>query len=556
MRATDRRLLDRAGEVRTLLIADVAIGIATAVVVLAQATLLAHVLARSFHGAPLSALRTPLVLLIACFALRGALGWGFDVTGRFAATTVLSRLRRGLLARRLADQPTALDGEQSGELATAAVFGAAPLEDYFGRFLPQLVLACIVPIVVVAWVVPIDATSALIMVLTLPLVPVFMILVGSYTRRRTHDRQAALDQLASHFLDVVRGLPTLRAFNRGEAQRESIAAAGERYRQTTMATLRIAFLSGAVLELAATLGVALVAVTVGIRLQEGSLGLAAGLTVLILAPELYLPLRTAGSLYHSSADGLEVAERLLPLSEPLPPEPAEPLDAPPAGAIRCEAVGYTYPARDVPVLAGVDLVIEPGELVVVVGATGSGKSTLAALLLGLARPTEGRITVGDHDLGDLDARRWRRGLAWVPQRPVLLRDTVAANIRLGDPDASDDAVVTAAMSAGADGFISSLPDGYATVVGDGGRPVSAGQRQRIALARAFLRDARLVILDEPTANVDAETAAVVSAAIGHLAGERSVLVIAHRPDVIPAGARVVRLEAGRIAASHEITVAG
>ena len=547
MRVLDPRLMDRARAVRTVLIADVGIGLLTAALVLAQATLLAEVIARSFDGATLSALRTPLVLLVACFALRGVLRWGFEVAGRLAATSVLSQLRMGLVRRRLADHPTALDGAHSAELATAAVFGATPLEAYFGQLLPQMVLACIVPIAVILWVIPIDATSAAIMLVTLPLVPIFMILIGTYTRRRTQERQRALDLLATHFMDVVRGLPTLRSFNRGPAQTRSIADAGERYRRATMATLRVAFLSGAVLELAATLGVALVAVTVGVRLDDGGLSLRAAMTVLILAPELYLPIRTVGTLYHTSADGLEVAERLLPLSEPLPgPSETPTRSVPPPGPIRCEGVGYVYPSRDVPVLAGVDLQIEPGELVVLVGESGSGKSTLASVVLGLALPTTGRVTVGGLDLEGCDPEAWRRTLAWVPQRPALLRETVADNIRLGDPQIDDRAVRAAATSAGAHEFIQSLPDGYDTLLGDGGRQVSAGQRQRIALARAFARDARLVVLDEPTANVDAPTALAIGQAIERLADERSVLVIAHSPEVITRANRIVRLERGRL----------
>jgi ATP-binding cassette subfamily C protein CydD len=555
MRVLDPRLMERARAVRTVLIADVGIGLLTAALVLAQATLLAEVIARSFDGAALSALRTPLLLLIGCFALRGVLAWGFEVAGRLAATSVLSQLRMGLVRRRLADHPTALDGAHSAELATAAVFGATPLEAYFGRLLPQLVLACVIPVAVILWIIPIDATSAAIMLLTLPLVPVFMILIGTYTRRRTQERQRALDLLATHFLDVVRGLPTLRSFNRGSSQTRSIADAGERYRRATMATLRVAFLSGAVLELAATIGVALVAVTVGVRLDDGGLSLRAALTVLILAPELYLPLRTVGTLYHTSADGLEVAERLLPLSEPLPQPSELPVRVvPPPGPICCEAVGYAYPARDLSVLSHVDLQIDPGELVVLVGESGSGKSTLASVVLGLASPTTGRVTVGGLDLAGCDQAAWRRSLAWVPQRPALLRETVADNIRLGDGQIDDRAVREAALNAGADEFIRALPDGYDTLLGDGGRQVSAGQRQRIALARAFARDARLVVLDEPTANVDAHTAVAIGQAIERLAGDRSVLVIAHSPEVIGRADRVVRLDHGRLVAQAAIGV--
>ena len=395
-----------------------------------------------------------------------------------------------------------------------------PLETYFGRFLPQLVLALVVPVAVVVWIVPVDLLSALLMLLTLPLVPVFMVLIGRYTARDTRSRWQALALLSNHFLDVVRGLPTLRAFNRGQAQVSSLAATTDRYRRATMRTLRVSFLSGAVLELAATLGVALVAVTVGVRLVDGGIGLQAGLTVLILAPELYAPLRSLGAQYHASADGLAVTERLLDLGEaPLAraqlrePRPHRALhDA----VVRLERVSYCYPARPAVVLQDIDLELHPGETLALVGPSGSGKSTVAALLLGLDTPTQGRVCVGNVDLSSCDLASWRRQVAWVPQSPTIFRGTVAHNIRLGAPTADDDQVRTAVRLAGAE-FVHDLPDGLQTIVGDGGRPLSAGQRQRVALARAFAVDAPFVILDEPTANLDPLNARAVSEAIGRLA---------------------------------------
>jgi len=374
---------------------------------------------------------------------------------------------------------------------------------------------------VLAWVVPVDFTSALVMLLTLPLVPVFMVLIGRHTERRTRARARALALLGTHFLDVVRGLPTLRAFNRGGAQVTSIAEASEQYRRTTMRTLRVAFLSGAVLELAATLGIALVAVTVGVRLVDGAIGLEAGLTVLLLAPELYLPLRMLGAQYHASADGLAVAGRLLELTDgPAVADAREAPAAPPDGAaVLLEDVSYAYPARAGAVLDGVDLELRPGETVALVGPSGSGKSTLASLVLGLAEPTTGRVRVNG------------QGVAWVPQRATLFTGTVADNIRLGDPAAGSERVTAAAQLADADAFIRSLPDGYETVVGDGGRTLSAGERQRIAVARAFLRDAPLVVLDEPTANLDPASAEAVADALDRLSDGRTVLLIAHRPEL-------------------------
>jgi thiol reductant ABC exporter CydD subunit len=549
MRALDRRLLQRARPVRRLLALDVALGLTAAVLVLLQATLLAHVVAQAFAGASLHDVSRDLVLLGLAFAGRGVLAWGFELAGRRAASSVLSELRLALVRRRLRDQPLALDGVEAGEVAASAVQGVDGLEAYFARYLPQLVLASIVPVAVVAWVGMIDLTSAGVMLLTLPLVPVFMWLIGRYTEERTRERWQALRLLSGHFLDVVRGLPTLQAFNRSRAQAQVLADVGERYRRTTMATLRVGFLSGSVLELAATLGVALVAVTVGVRLAGGSLGLQAGLTVLVLAPELYLPLRQLAAQFHASADGLAVAERMLELLDAPPAVaaggrlvPPTPREAP----VRFEVVSFAYPSRPGLVLDAFDLQLLPGETVALVGPSGAGKSTVASLLLRFAEPSSGHVTVGGIDLAECRAELWRRLIAWVPQRPTIFRGSVLENIRLGDEGASDRAVREAAMLAGADRFIHSLPSGYETLVGDGGRALSAGERRRIALARAFVRDAPFVILDEPTADLDRVSADVVAEAVERLRVGRTVLLIAHRPELVEHADRVVVLGGGTV----------
>ena len=549
MSGLDPRLLRRARGVRVLLGADAALGVVAALLVLVQAALLAHVAARAFGGASLASLGLPLVLLAAAAAGRAAAAWGFEVAGRRAATTVLSELRLDLVQRRLRDRPAALDGARSTEIATVAVTGVDALETTFARYLPQLVLAVVVPVAVLVFVASIDLVSAGVMLLTLPLVPVFMWLIGRYTERKAHARWRALGRLASHFADVVRGLPTLRAFNRAEAQTERIAQVSDEYRRTTMGTLRVAFLSGTVLELAATLGIALVAVIVGVRLVDGGLGFEAGLTVLVLAPELYLPLRNLAAQFHASADGLAVTERLLELLEEAPTTSVgaghvapSPRDAP----VRLEGVSFVYPSRPELVLDAIDLELAAGETVALVGPSGSGKSTIASLLLRLVEPTGGRAAVGAVDLASCDAAAWRAQIAWVPQRPTLFRGTVAENIRLGRDGAADGDVRTAAALAGADAFVRELPEGYETIVGDGGRPLSAGQLQRIALARAFLRDAPLVILDEPTANLDPESAELVGAAVERLRQGRTLLLIAHRPELARRADRVVTLASGRI----------
>ena len=547
MKALDPRLVRRARPVCRLLALDASLGVLAALLVLAQAALLAYVAARGFAGASLASLTLPLALLVAAALGRALAAWGFEVAGRRAAADVLSQLRLDVVERRLRGRPAALDGAESAEIATAAVAGVDALEATFARYLPQLVLAVVVPLAVIAFVVVIDPLTAALLVLTLPLVPVFMWLVGRHTERRTQERWETLAQLSTHFLDVVRGLPTLRAFNRGQAQAERIARVSDEYRRATMGTLRVAFLSGAVLELAATMGIALVAVTVGVRLVEGGLGLQVGLTVLVLAPELYLPLRNLAAQYHASADGRAVSERLLALVD----QPAEirtgavtPPD-PRLAPVRLHGVSFAYPGSGT-VVEQVDLELAPRETVALVGPSGSGKSTLASLLLRLAEPIAGRITVGGVDLASCDPAAWRRQLAWVPQRPTLFRGTVADNIRLGNPGASAGRVEEAALLAGAAAFVHDLPNGFETVVGDGGRALSAGQLQRLALARAFLRDASLVILDEPTANLDRGSAELVEEAIERLRENRTLLLIAHSPELARRADRIVTLSAGRV----------
>jgi ATP-binding cassette, subfamily C, bacterial CydD len=554
MRALDPRLIRRTRSARPLLVLDTCLGIGTGLALLAQGTLLAMIVARAFAGRPLSALTPEMALLVAAFVIRGCFAWGMEVAGRRAAWSVLSELRLALVAKRLRADPLATDGADGAEIAAVAVQGIEALEGYFARYLPQVVLASVVPVMVVIWVAVIDLEAGVIMLLTLPLVPVFMWLIGSYTEERTRERWRTLRLLSTHFLDVVRGLPTLRAFGRARAQAAIVGAVSDRHRRATMETLRISFLSGSVLELAATLGVGLVAVTAGVRLADGGLGLQAGLTVLVLAPELYLPFRRLGAEYHASADGLAIADRMFAL-----------LDAPAAvGAggsrrapsparvpVRLEQVSFAYPARPGPVLSGLDLTLAPGETVALVGESGAGKSTVAGLLVGLLDPTGGRVSIDGIDLRECDREAWRRSVAWVPQHPTLFRATVADNIRLGDPAATEAQVRAAAALAGADAFIRALPAGYETRVGDGARSLSPGERRRIGLARAFLSDAPLVILDEPTADLDPANVAVVTRAVRRLGRGRTLLVIAHRPELVGQADRVVRLAGGTVVAEVE-----
>ena len=558
MRALDPRLLRRTKSVRPLLTVDCALGVGTAVAVLVGATMLARIAARAFDGTPIRTLWPDFAVLVLAFAVRGAFVWGMEVAGRRAAWSVLSELRLALATQRVRTQPLAVDGVAGAEITTVSVQGVEALEGYFARYLPQVVLASIVPFLIIAWVAFLDVEAAVIMLVTLPLVPVFMWLIGSYTADRTRARWHALRTLSGHFLDVVRGLPTLRAFGRAHDEATVVARVSDQYRQATMETLRLSFLSGSVLELAATLGVGLVAVTAGVRLVNGSLGLEAGLAVIVLAPELYLPFRRLGAEYHASADGLAVAGRLFALLDaPAASTRSGPRLAPsPARTtVRLDRVSFAYPGRPLPVLDEFELELAPGEAVALVGESGAGKSTVASLLLGLLSPTAGAVTVGDTDLADCRLEEWRQFLAWVPQHPTLFRGTVADNIRLGDPDADQESLVEAAKLAGADGFIRALHEGYATVLGDGERSLSPGERRRIGLARAFLRDAPLVILDEPTADLDPASVSIVAAAVRRLQTGRTMLVIAHRPELVRDADRIVRMVDGTAVSEERRQVA-
>jgi ABC-type transport system involved in cytochrome bd biosynthesis fused ATPase/permease subunit len=407
VRTLDPRLLRKARGARSALAADVVLGLLATVALLAQATLFAYAVSQAFAGRGLGAVAGALVALAALAVARGILAGAFESTGRRAAARVMSALRLELVQRRTHDAPTAADGAESGEVATAAVQGVDALETYFARYLPQLVLAVLVPLAVLAWTAAVDPTSALIMALTLPLIPLFMWLIGRYTERRTRARWNALARLSCHFLDVMRGLATLRAFNRGEAQTERIAAVGEEYRRTTMQTLRVAFVSGAVLDLAATLATALVAVTLGLRLVDGGVTLRAALTVLLLTPELYVPLRALALQFHASADGLAAAERILDLIDVPATSPRRRRGAARmlGHAARSRASAWPTRGATLSLLDGVGLELRRGEVVALVGRSGCGKTTVAALLLGLRCPDAGRVTLDGLDLDGLDAGR-------------------------------------------------------------------------------------------------------------------------------------------------------
>ncbi|MFD8821097.1 thiol reductant ABC exporter subunit CydD [Streptomyces sp. NPDC059605] len=544
MKPIDPRLLRHARATRLFLAAVVALGAVGAGLVIVQAMLIAEVVVGGFEdGLTVSGLRTPLILLAAVALGRALVSWLTELAAYRTGAAVKSELRGRLLDRAAELGPGWLGDQRTGSLVTLATRGVDALDDYFARYLPQLGLAVIVPVAVLARIVTEDWVSAAIIVVTLPLIPLFMVLIGWATQSRMDRQWRLLSRLSGHFLDVVAGLPTLKVFGRAKAQAESIRTITAQYRGATLRTLRIAFLSSFALELLATLSVALVAVTIGMRLVHGELDLYTGLVVLILAPEAYLPIRQVGAQYHAAAEGLSAAEEIFAVLET---EPRTGGTAPVPRSLRLELEGVTvrHEGRTAPSLDRASLVVEEGETVALVGPSGSGKSTLLDVVLGFTEPDEGRVRVGGVELADLAPERWRERIAWVPQRPYLFAGTIAENVRLARPGADDAAVAAALRDAGAHDFVAELPDGARTLLGEDGAGLSAGQRQRLALARAFLADRPLLLLDEPTASLDGETETGIVEAVRRLAAGRTVLLVVHRPALLSVADRVVALTPG------------
>ncbi len=552
MKPLDPRLLRYSAAARGYLAVTVGLGLAATGLILVQAGLLARLLAGAATGTGVAVLAGSLGLLLAVLLARAAASYGGETAALRAAAAVKSQLRRRLTDHVVRLGPSGLARhrpQMSGEVTTLATRGLDGLDAYFSRYLPQLVLACIVPFAVLIRVGLADWISGLVIALTVPLIPVFAVLVGLHTKATTQRQWRLLARLGGHFLDVVEGLPTLKLFGRGKPQAEVIGKVTDEYRAATMSSLRVAFLSGFVLELAAALATALVAVEVGLRLLYGHMSYQTALLVLLLTPEAYLPLRAVGAQFHASTEGAAAAGdvfEILDIQAPAAATPGPRIRRPAdlrEDTIRLSEVTLAYPGRDRDALSGVSLSIRPGDHITLAGPSGAGKSSLLALLLRFAEPTSGHIEAGGADLASVPLDEWRSQIAWVPQHPYLFAASVADNIALGRPSASIGAIRQAARAAGAAEFIEDLPQGYETTVGERGLRLSSGQRQQIALARAFLRDAPLLLLDEPTAHLDAATAARLGAELGQLMAGRTVIQVNHAASPATAG-RVLTLDHG------------
>ena len=566
----DKRLVREGISVWGFLLLSVGLVIGIALLTVAQAWFFSRVVALVFlEGATLRTVWSSLLMILGIIGIRAVFQWSSEICAHEAASRVKVSLRKRLMNHIVSLGPMYARGERSGELITTVVDGIESLEDYFAKYLPQLVLTAAIPLLILGFVFPLDWKSGLILLLTGPLIPMFMILIGKLAERKSLEQWQYLSWMSAHFLDVLQGLTTLKVFGRSNDQARVIERVSDSFRKATLSVLRIAFLSALILEFLATISTALVAVTIGLRLVNGTLTYSLGLFLLLLAPEFYTPLRTLGLNFHAGLSGVNAAVRIfeildLPLASEknnieerddkidLQTEYKNSLEMRTDQVlasnfhISLKEVTLTYHLAETPSLNGINLSLNSGERIALVGPSGAGKTTISQLLLRFIEPTSGQILLNGAMPNTITVEKWREQIAYVPQNPHLFAGSVEENILFGRPFATFDEVVRAAQEASANEFIMKLPDGYQTYLGEGGPRLSGGQAQRIALARAFLKDAPLLILDEATSSLDLESEFYVQESLQRLMQGRTALIIAHRLDTIYQANRILVMDHGQI----------
>jgi len=501
-------------------------------------------------------------LAVVCL-VRAALALARDAAAFNAGAAVKRAVRQDLLAHLFALGPVWVAGRQAGALASAVTDQVEALHAFFSFYLPQLALAVLVPVAILAFVFPLSWAAGAVLLIAAPLIPLFMVLVGMGAESVSQRHFQTLARMSAHFLDTLRGLATLKAFDRSRDRAATVATVSQQFRSTTMAVLRIAFLSAAVLEFFSSLGIALVAVVLAMgflgHVDFGTWGhpltLAGGFFILILGPDFFQPLRELGTHYHARAQAIAAVREIQTLLGAAAPLPVVPMVGQSIGpgpvAVRLQDVTLTFDQGRRSALDGVTLDIDAGAAVALVGPSGAGKSSMFNLIMGFCRPDRGRVLIGAVALEQIDPGAWRDRIAWIGQNPVLFPGTIADNIRLARPTATDEQVGAAADKAGVMAFAAAFPRQLETVVGEQGIGLSKGQVQRVALARALLKDADLLLLDEPTAGLDPATEALVMASVATVAKGRTLVMATHRPGAAPWVDRVVVMEAGRIVADQD-----
>ncbi len=550
---TDMRFLRQLPGIRSYLFFTILMGLFMGMLVIVQAYALSHIIERVFLGAyGLSQVWTLMLVLGAVILARAALAWGRERAGNAIAARIKLYLRERVLAHLFALGPAYTREERSGELISSIVEGVEALDPYFSRYLPQCFLSALVPALILIAVFSVDVPSGIILLIMVPILPFLMAMAGLMARAETKRRWYTLRLMSAHFLDVLQGLTTLKLFGHSQEEIEQIRQVSEQFRHETMGTLRIAFFSSFLLEEGATISAAMIAVEIGFRLLLGQMPFQTALFVLLLAPEFFLPLRLLGARYHDGMAGSVAVQRIAeilatPVHCNVQADPAARQDLV-GEVIRFELVDYAYDGQR-PALHGVSFQIAPGQKTALVGPSGGGKSTIAHLLLRFIAADSGRIVAGAQSLDAITPQAWRAGIAWVPQHPYLFNATVAENIRLACPQATPDEVIAAAQDAHAHEFISAMPQAYDTVIGERGARLSAGEAQRISLARAFLKNAPLLVLDEATSHLDAGSEAEILDALSRLQRGRTVLIIAHRLRTVCDADQIIVMDAGHVVAT-------
>lgn len=503
-----------------------------------------------------------LLILIGIIALRGLLSWGNALAANQIAGHIKTKVRGRLLTRLFLLGPLYTRGERSGELINTLGGGVESLDPYFSQYFPQLFLSLLVPTIIVGTIFWVDIPTGIILLIMVPILLFLLALAGMMAGVETKRHWKALSLMSAHFLDTLQGLTTLKLFGRDKEAEEQVRKVSERFRQTTMSTLRIAFFSSFILEEGATISAAIIAVEIGLRLLIAQMPFQTALFVLLLTPEFFLPLRLVAARYHAGMTGSIALQRIVEILETPVPSHASPDPQPVLHntaislantSISLEHVSYTYDGQR-PALHDISFRAAPGQKVALVGPSGAGKTTIAHVLLRFIEADSGQVCIGGKASGEVSLQEWRKQIAWVPQHPYLFNTTVAENIRLGCPQATRAQIMDAARQAHADVFIDALPQTYETVIGEQGARLSGGEAQRISLARAFLKNAPLLILDEATSYLDSEHEAEVLEALARLEEGRTVLLIAHRLSTVYKADQIVVIDAGRVVeiGTHEV----
>ncbi len=554
-----RRLLTLTRDTRFALLLTVLSGFLAGLLTIGQAYLVSSTVNGVFlEGQTLTQVFHWLRLILLVISGRALLTWVNEVSANAVAVKIKTDLRERLFNHILNLGPAYTRGQRTGELTTAAIEGIEALDAYYSQYLPQLVISTLVPVSILIFVFPMDLLSGFILLITAPLIPFFMIMIGKGAEIVTKRQYETLSRLSAHFLDSLQGLTTLKLFGRGKAHAKNIEKVSNQFRDRTLEVLRITFLSALALELLATLSTAIIAVEIGFRLLYAKMEFREAFFLLILAPEFYMPLRMLGARFHAGMSGTTAAKKIFGIldieTREQRIESSEPTSSDSLfSTLELSNLSYTYPDETTPALENVNLQINAGQNIALVGASGAGKSTLVNLLLGFIQPSSGSIEVNTYTGTQENTESVHHSsfinpnlIAWVPQRPHLFHDTISANIRLGKPDATHAEVIEAAKAAYLHEFIETLPDKYETTIGESGARLSGGQAQRLALARAFLKNSPILILDEPTSSLDPETESLLEESTRRLMQGRTVITIAHRLNTIFKADHIVVLEDGRI----------